>query len=68
MLPHCLLYTSCTRPEVYESDELPLRHNLMGPLLIDAAWSYNKTWLNTWLKMFLCTVLSQCNLVIKILH
>ena len=38
MFPHWLLYTSCTRPEVNESEEEPLRHSLMGPL--EVFWPY----------------------------
>lgn len=32
MFPHRLLYTSCTRPNVYDDEVPPLRHNLIGPL------------------------------------
>ena len=34
MFPHRLLYTSCTRPEVYESEVTPLRTSLTGPFRI----------------------------------
>lgn len=37
MFPHWWLFTTCTRPELYESEVLPFRHSLMGPL-VTAIW------------------------------